>query len=106
MKKLKLALDELQVETFQPVREQPGLRGTVHGNSGCCYPDEPNYTQYWSTCQQTGGGETCDNCQSGNGCLTGDPINTYEESFCQCSAEYSCDCAFSEASNCHRCTGP
>ena len=95
MKKLKLHLEHLQVETFTPVGEQPALRGTVRGNSGCCYTGN-GCTDYWSTCDQ-GGGTTL---------ATGIPINTYEESFCQCSDVYSCDCAFSEASNCHRCTGP
>lgn len=59
MKKLKLDLDELSVESFQPLTNQPSLRGTVHANS-CRWPDNPeNYTQYWSTCDDTFDGATC-----------------------------------------------
>jgi hypothetical protein len=108
MKKLKLELDALQVETFRPVAVEPSLAGTVRANSGCCYTGD-DCTEYYSTCQNTqNGAQTCQaDCRSVNGtCLTGIPINTYEESFCVCSNQYSCDCAFSEASNCHRCTGP
>ena len=95
MKKLKLALDDLRVDTFTPVDEQASLRGTVRAASACRYSDI-NCTDYFSTCE-AGGGTTL---------ATGIPINTYEESFCHCSDVYSCECKFSEASNCHRCTGP
>jgi len=109
MKKLSLALDELQVESFRTVEDPHSLRGTVKANSGCQYTTDPNQdcgnmTQYWSTCPGSGDA-TCANCLSGvgGGCIG---LYTNEESYCVCSNEYSCDCAFSEASNCHRCTGP
>lgn len=107
MKKLKLSLEALQVDTFRPVHEQPSLQGTVRANSGCCYAGEPNHTEYYSTCPGTNAGASCGQCASGGGCLnTGASKYTVEESYCVCSDAYSCDCGFSEASNCHRCTGP
>ncbi|HEX8905736.1 MAG TPA: hypothetical protein VF771_12875 [Longimicrobiaceae bacterium] len=107
MKKLSLSLDELKVESFRTVDDPHSLRGTVKANSGCQYTTDPyqdcgNYTEYWSTCAASG--DTCDGCLSGTGgCIA---LYTYEESYCVCTNEYSCECAFSEASNCHRCTGP
>lgn len=52
MKKLRLELEELSVESFPTARE-PEVRGTVHGNS--------NYA-----CQSLAGGSECytDNCLS------------------------------------------
>lgn len=99
------------MDTFLPLAEQPSLNGTVRGNSGCCYAGDPNHTEYWSTCDATqDGGASCNYCQSDGGCLSEGggciPLYTYEESYCVCTNEYSCECAFSEASNCHRCTGP
>lgn len=103
MKKLTLALEDLHVESFRTVTDPPSLRGTVRANSGCAYTDV-DCTQYYSTCDASGGA-TCDGCLSGaNGGCVG--LYTNEESYCVCSAVYSCECAFSEASNCHRCTGP
>jgi len=32
MKKMKLDVDALNVESFRPTERQPGLRGTVRGN--------------------------------------------------------------------------
>jgi hypothetical protein len=103
MKKLTLALDALKVESFRTVDDPASLRGTVKANSGCQYTD-PDCTQYYSTCNASGGA-TCADCLSGadGGCIA---LYTNEESYCVCSNEYSCNCAFSEASNCHRCTGP
>jgi hypothetical protein len=100
MLKLKLSLDDLAVESFGTVPEALARRGTVKANSGCIYTDA-DCTQYYSTCDASGGA-TCDGCLSdaNGGCIG---LYTYEESYCVCTAEYSCDCAFSEASNCHRC---
>ena len=106
MKKLKLTLDDLRVESFRTVPEDNTLRGTVEAN-GCEYTN-PNCTAYWSTCPASGN-PSCDACPSVPGsCMScGDTgcvaLYTYEESYCVCTNEYSCECAFSEASNCHRC---
>ncbi|HEX8697081.1 MAG TPA: hypothetical protein VF746_31975 [Longimicrobium sp.] len=111
MRKLKLELDDLRVESFLTVAEQPSLKGTVRANS-CRYEGDPYYTQYWSTCEPTLQDDpSCRQCVSLNDCLSDggggcQGYYTWEESYCQCTAEYSCECAFSEASNCHRCTGP
>jgi len=69
MKKLKLDLDGLSVESFQPLTDPPSPQGTVRANS-CRWPGEPDYTQYWSTCDDTqDGGPSCHvQCPSLNGC--------------------------------------
>jgi hypothetical protein len=108
MKKLKLTLDDLRVDSFRTVPEDNTLRGTVEANSGCIYTEDAYCTAYFSTCPASGD-PSCDACASvagscmscGNtGCVA---LYTYEESYCVCSNVYSCECAFSEASNCHRC---
>lgn len=107
MPKLKLSLDDLHVESFGTLPDAALRRGTVDANSACRYTDT-NCTEFWSTCEPSNGA-SCEACPSvGGGCLSDAGtgcigLYTYEESYCQCSADYSCDCAFSEASNCHRC---
>lgn len=102
MQKLKLSLDELRVESFRTLPEEVMRRGTVHANSECEYTGD-DCTEFWSTCDASYGA-SCEGCPSvQGGCTSGIGLYTWEESYCVCSAEYSCNCAFSEASNCHRC---
>lgn len=107
MNKLKLSLDDLQVESFRTIPEARATRGTVRANSECMYTGD-DCTEFWSTCDVTNGA-SCNGCPSvGGGCLTDGNggcmgYYTWEESACVCSDVYSCNCAFSEASNCHRC---
>lgn len=95
MKKLSLSLDDLQIESFgtTPV---PEARGTVRGNSGCCYSDV-NCTDYFSTCDQQDTQYYCP--------ITG--MNSCGATACLCSDVYeTCaqmGCPLSYQTDCHRC---
>ncbi|HST61059.1 MAG TPA: hypothetical protein VLK84_20310 [Longimicrobium sp.] len=62
MRKAKLSLDTLHVDTFETAAASPGARGTVHAHAtfyGTCQ----------GTCVDTCGGPTCDYpCQTANTC--------------------------------------
>jgi hypothetical protein len=97
MKKLNLSLDDLQVESFGTTPTQAD-RGTVRGNSGCCYSGT-DCTEHWSTCDTYGDTELGDFCP-----VTGQ--NSCGDSACTCSdAPETCDaqCPFSYHTDCHRC---
>ena len=66
----KLSLDTLQVDSFEPARQQPDQGGTVHGYSGqygpACASEDPNCTGLYGpacrsqppNCNSGGGGQT------------------------------------------------
>jgi hypothetical protein len=96
MKKLKLALDDLAVDSFQtaPVQE---LRGTVrgHGDSTACSYGSPQYTACDFSCEFACGesGECTPTCPrtSGTGGTGGSVGATcYPDSGCDLSCEFAC----------------
>jgi hypothetical protein len=73
MRKLKLEIDALRVETFEPFAGRDG-RGTVHGHLSAYYEIcQPGDTwQQSCTCEATCNAATCYNCGGGSaGCGTG-----------------------------------
>lgn len=65
MRKAKLSLDTLQVETFEPDAAAVSPRGTVHANAitqftSYCQCDATHYGTCQGTCVDTCGGPTCD----------------------------------------------
>lgn len=65
MKKIKLHLDELAVETFHPVPCSAGSRGTVRGLES--QPEE-GCTQYMATCVYGTCNGSCITCPGLEGC--------------------------------------
>ncbi len=66
MKKLKLNLEDLKVESFETTDNDTNTKGTVVGNSGTCHlpswycmPDSAPFTCV-DGCDDTSGGWTCD----------------------------------------------
>jgi hypothetical protein len=99
MQKLKLNLDDLEVVAFDTTHADRSSKGTVHARS-CQYQGDPDYTAYYSTCDSGSN----DGCFSGpnSGCVG---WASFEDTCDVCTNVESCGCAFSEYSNCHRCTG-
>jgi hypothetical protein len=97
MRKLSLSLEDLQVESFGTT-PPPETRGTVHGNSGCCYSGD-DCTEYWSTCN-SGPADTQYYCP-----VTG--MDSCGETACSCSADFATcaqmGCPLSYHTDCHRC---
>lgn len=95
MKKVKLDPEQLIIQSFPTTRDSDPLRGTVRGNSGCCYSGA-DCTEYWSTCD-TDSELQCDTeyfC-GGTGMQS-----------CGCSNEpetCAAPCAVSDMTDCHRC---
>jgi hypothetical protein len=90
MKKLRLNLDALEVQTFRTTPGSDATRGTVRANSGCCYSGD-DCTGYWSTCDGGGGTAFC----PGTGMQS-----------CGCSNQpetCAAPCYVSEMTDCHRC---
>ena len=100
MKKLRLSLDELAVESFSPA-PPPRLRGTARAHADTELP----YTQCYDTCDfQVCGGtlDTACGCQFTNvvSCYTDCTDDDYT-----CGAYETCryPCQLSVMTNCHRC---
>lgn len=102
MEKVRLDLDELEVQSFVTTGADPQPRGTVHGNEQCscqCCPTDPALNTCWNscadTCWATCAGDTCwgscgGSCDCGsNDCGSGD-----------CSG-YGCGSESFLASNCY-----
>lgn len=110
MKKLRLNLDELEVESFETEAEH-AERGTVHGHaqySAYCPPGESLQASNCPTCQQTCvatcyGQNTCEGvftCGPGSTCLgTCDPFNGCNNSWAYCS-EPMIECSFGAPGPC------
>lgn len=115
MKKLKLDLDQLAVESFAATDPEPP-RGTVKGYytapaDGCvgseyppeCYSNNVtycagcDYTAEWSNCHNTCYAQTCFSCAG----TCGSCIRTCGET---CFGEYSCDCPSIGYSYCETCS--
>jgi hypothetical protein len=77
MKKLKLALDDLKVDSFVSVRSAPG-RGTVRGQSWST-DQRDTYAQCSVGCQ-TGQNTWAESCQYGTGCQ--DSIFVCDSDYC------------------------
>lgn len=75
MRKLKLEIEALEVETFEPAAVR-GERGTVRGHLSAyyelCHADDT--WQQSCTCEATCNAETCYNCGGSAGC-GGDSAN-------------------------------
>jgi hypothetical protein len=71
MRKLKLEIDALQVETFAPTAGRAGT-GTVRGHLTAyyeiCSPDQTG--EQTCTCEPTCNADTCYNCGGTGGCGT------------------------------------
>lgn len=76
MPKLKLEIDTLQVESFEP-KAIPGERGTVRGQLTAYYElcHEGDTWQNSCTCEPTCNARTCYNCGTGTGTGTGATSN-------------------------------
>ena len=94
MKKMKLALDDLAVESFAPA-EDPQRRGTVHAHDSGPYTDECLSCGVETGC----GGGGCDSqgCSQGCGSVT-----------CTCYGYYTCagvnTCDFADTCQFPQCT--
>lgn len=69
MKKLRLDIEELAVETFRTTPEEPSREGTVHGleeSKGCITPDtfcaSPSLDCSLDTCDHTCSCDTYEEC--------------------------------------------
>jgi hypothetical protein len=118
MRKLKLVLDELQVESFTATPEA-GMEGTVHGNLGDQGPlyDDPSFNDCYGGGVDTVGtcigptyccgvtwkpscADTCINTQCGNSCWTG-WCNTCVLDSCMVSCDQGISCTY----QCGNCAG-
>ena len=73
MKKIRLDLDALAVETFSTTRDDEAARGTVRGHLSAYYElcHEGDTWQQSCTCEATCNAATCYNCGGGSaGCNT------------------------------------
>ncbi|HEX8696587.1 MAG TPA: hypothetical protein VF746_29475 [Longimicrobium sp.] len=91
MRKLKLEIDALRVESFAPVAEDDSRGGTVHGHSypNGCFPPSDSQDPYLDTCGyatcagnscwQSCNGYTCGGCDPGGsaGCFPESAGYTY-----------------------------
>lgn len=75
MRKTKLSLEALQVDTFEPDPAAAEVRGTVHAHGPsqytayCQCANATNYGSCQATCMDTCGGPTCDYpCQTADTC--------------------------------------
>lgn len=100
MKKLRLDLDGLQVETFAPEAAPPGERGTVRGNAVVgpvggtldCVATQPNYNSAY--CPISDPVRETEQCLTYNRdtCLRSCPqLACGSESFDSCYGAHSCD---------------
>jgi hypothetical protein len=76
MQKVRLELDELQVQSFTTTGPTAQQRGTVHGNDQCtcqCCPTDPALNTCAATCPDTCWGSCGGSCDCGSGdCGSGD----------------------------------
>ena len=90
MKKLHLALESLEVQSFDTSVDYRRSRGTVRGNSECLYTGSA-CTAYWSTCDGRGGTGLCGETGMAS---------------CGCSMQpetCAAPCEVSDMTDCHRC---
>lgn len=76
MEKVRLNLDELEVQSFTTTGNEAQQRGTVHGNDQCscaCCPTDPALDTCWASCADTCWDTCGDSCGCGsNDCGSGD----------------------------------
>lgn len=73
MEKMRLSMDELQVQSFATTGTGEAERGTVHGHDNtdpaACPTADPAWETCWASCDgwDCGSGNTCDNsCNCGS----------------------------------------
>lgn len=75
MKKMRLAFDALQVQSFATSEHDAARRGTVRAHDAPTDQVEcPTCDEAWDSCWNSCGGtcdNTCDRCETGSGCSFG-----------------------------------
>ncbi len=85
MKRLKLDVDELRVESFEPDQTAGARRGTVHGQAKATY----GCSEGWAGCGDFSDDDTC--AYTCNGGATGCGYNSQCVGWCE-SAHETCTC--------------
>ena len=78
MDKVRLALDELEVQSFATTSASPDRKGTVHGHAPTDQWECPTLDQNWDTCGWTCWSQ-CGSCNDSCDCYSG--MCTGSESF-------------------------